>query len=144
MRKRMKDIKERQLQMNFVRECDDSSHCEVKGMVVHRLGHGAVSQEWLSACEKERTLTAGIMEEIASLCNLQKAYVSVRKNGGSGGVDGMDMKGFGKWARSNMLQLQTELLEGRYEATAVLGVQIPKAHGGYRQLGVPTLRDRLV
>lgn len=132
------------MQKNFVRECNESSHCEVEGAVVHRLGHGAVSPEWLCACEEERTLTAGIMEEIASLSNLQKANVSVRKNGGSGGVDGMDMKGFRRWARSNMLQLQTELLEGRYEATAVLGVQIPKPHGGYRQLGVPTLRDRLV
>lgn len=130
--------------MNFVRECNENGHCEVEGTVVHRLRHGAVSPEWLSACEEERTLTAGIMEEIASLSNLQKAYASVRKNGGSGGVDGMDMKGFGKWARSNMLQLQTELLEGRYEAAAVLGVQIPKPQGGYRQLGVPTLRDRLV
>ncbi len=132
------------MQKNFVRECNESSHCEVEGAVVHRLGHGAVSPEWLCACEEERTLTAGIMEEIASLSNLQKANVSVRKNGGSGGVDGMDMKGFRRWARSNMLQLQTELLEGRYEATAVLGVQIPKPQGGYRQLGVPTLRDRLV
>ena len=35
-----------------------------------------------------------------------------KEEGGSGGVDGMDMKGFGKWARSNMLKLQTEVLEG--------------------------------
>ena len=94
MRKRKKDIQEGQLQMNFVRECNDGFHCEVKEAVVHRLGHGAVSPAWLSACKEERALTAGIMEEIASLSNLQKAYVSVKKNGGSGGTDGMDMKGF--------------------------------------------------
>jgi group II intron reverse transcriptase/maturase len=84
------------------------------------------------------------MEEIASLSNLQKAYVSVKKNGGSGGVDGMDMKGFRKWARSNMLKLQKEVLEGVYEVSPVLGIEIPKPQGGYRQLGIPTLRDRLV
>jgi group II intron reverse transcriptase/maturase len=144
MRKRKKDIKERQLQMNFVRECNESSHCEVKEAVVHRLRHGAVSPVWLSACKEERALTAGIMEEIASLSNLQKAYVSVKKNGGSGGVDGMDMKGFRKWARSNMLKLQKEVLEGVYEVSPVLGIEIPKPQGGYRQLGIPTLRDRLV
>ena len=144
MRKRKKDIEERQLQMNFVRECNNSSHCEVKEAVVHRLQHGAVSPVWLSGCKEERTLTAGIMEEIASLSNLQKAYVSVKKNGGSGGVDGMDMKGFRRWARSNMLQLQSQLLAGVYEASPVRGVQIPKPQGGYRQLGIPTLKDRLV
>ena len=74
MRKRRKDIKESQLQMNFMRECNDSGDCEVKKAVVHRLQHGAVSPAWLSACKEERTLTAGIMEEIASLSNLQEAY----------------------------------------------------------------------
>lgn len=144
MRKRKKDIQERQLHMNLIGECNQISHCEVKEAVVHRLGHGAVSPAWLSACREERALTAGIMEEIASLSNLQKAYVCVKKNGGSGGVDGMDMKDFRKWARSNMLKLQNELLEGLYEASPVRGVQIPKPQGGYRQLGIPTLRDRLV
>ena len=94
MRKRKKDIKERQLQMNFVRECDNSCCCEVKEAVVHRLQHGAVNPVWLSACKEERALTAEVMKEIASLPNLQKAYVSVKKNGGSAGADGMDMKGF--------------------------------------------------
>ncbi len=126
MRKRKKDIEEHQLHMNFVRESDDNCRCEVKGTIVHRLRHGAVSPVWLSACKEERALTAGIMEEIVSLSNLQKAYVCVKKNGGSGGVDGMDMKGFRRWARSNMLKLQSELPEGEYEASPVPGVQIPK------------------
>jgi len=129
MRKRRKDIKERQLQMNFIRECNDSGHCAVKKAVVHCLQHGAVSPVWLSACKEERTLTAGIMEEIASLSNLQEAYKGVKKNGGCIGVDGMDMKSFGKWARSNMHQLQSELLKGEYEVSPVLGIQNTKASG---------------
>lgn len=52
-----KDNKEQQLQMNFVRECDKSCHCEVSGTVVHRLEHGAVSPLWLSDCAEERALT---------------------------------------------------------------------------------------
>ena len=66
MRKRKKDIKERQLQMNFIRECNEDG-CEVSGAVVHRLKHGAVSPAWISACHQERTLTSGIMKQIASL-----------------------------------------------------------------------------
>lgn len=129
--------------MNLTGECNDGRCCEVKEAVVHRLQDGAVSPAWLSACREERALTAGIMEEIASLWNLQKAYVCVKQNGGSGGADGMDMKGFRQWARSNMGQLQSQLIEGVYEASPVRGVQIPKPQGGYRQLGIPTLRDRL-
>lgn len=143
MRKRKKDVKEQQLQMNFVRECNDS-HCEVKQAVVHRLRHGAVSPEWLSACKEERILTAGIMEQIASLSNLQKAYRNVKKNRGSGGIDGMDMKGLHVWMRSNSNALQADLLHGNYKPTAVRGVQIPKPQGGYRQLGIPTVCDRMV
>jgi len=144
MRKRRKDIKESQLQMNFMRECNDSGDCEVKKAVVHRLQHGAVSPAWLSACKEERTLTAGIMEEIASLSNLQEAYKCVKKNGGCSGADGMDMGSFRKWARSNMHQLQSELLRDEYEVSPVLGIQIRKPQGGYRQLGIPTMRDRMV
>lgn len=144
MRKRKKDIKEQQLQMNFVRECNQSGHCEVKEAVVHRLQHGSVSPGWLSGCKEERTLTSGIMEEIANLRNLQEAYKRVKKNGGCSGVDGMDMKGFKKWARKNMLKLQNELQEGVYQVSAVLGIEIPKPQGGYRLLGIPTMRCRLV
>jgi RNA-directed DNA polymerase len=144
MRKRRKDIEERQLQMNLTGECNDSSHCEVKGAVVHRLRHGAVSPAWLSACREERALTAGVMEEIASLPNLQKAYRCVVNNGGSGGVDGMELKDFRKWVKGHLGSLQAQLLGGGYQPDAVRGVQIPKAQGGYRQLGIPTLRDRLV
>ena len=98
MRKRKKDIKERQLQMNLVGECNEGG-CEVGEAVVHRLKHGAVSPAWLSACERERTLTLGVMEQIASLPNLQKAYRMVMRNSGSGGVDGMDVKAFRKWGQ---------------------------------------------
>lgn len=113
MGKRQKDIRERQLQMNFIRECDEGG-CEVSGTVVHRLKHGAVSPAWISACKEERTLTSGLMEQIASLANLQKAYGMVISNGGSGGVDGMDMKAFHKWGSSNITQLQEQLISGSY------------------------------
>lgn len=44
----------------------------------------------------------------------------------------------------NLKTLQSELLEGRYQPAPVRGVRIPKPKGGYRQLGIPTVRDRLV
>src|SRR5689334_21650406 len=50
-----------------------------------------------------------------------------------------------KWMRENLQTLQEELLECKYKAQAVRGVKIRKSKGGgYRQLGIPTVRDRLV
>lgn len=143
MRKRKRDIQECQLQMNFERECNEDS-CKVGGAVVHRLKHGSVSPSWVSACEEERTLTSAIMEDIASLPNLQTAYSMVKRNGGSGGTDGMDMKGFAKWMSSNLLTLQGQLLSGTYKPQPVRSVSIPKPQGGERLLGIPTLIDRMV
>jgi group II intron reverse transcriptase/maturase len=112
--------------------------------VVHRDKVGKVSPLWLCACEEERTLTEGLMEKVADPLNLQKAYRRVRANAGKGGVDGMEVKELGKWLKGNSDTIRAELLEGRYQPTAVRGVEIPKPQGGYRQLGIPTVKDRLV
>lgn len=112
--------------------------------VVHRDKSGKVSPLWLCACEKERNLTVGLMDKVADPLNLQKAYRRVRANAGKGGVDGMEVIELGKWLTENMPVLRDELLSGRYEPQPVRGVQIPKPQGGYRQLGIPTVIDRLV
>jgi RNA-directed DNA polymerase len=112
--------------------------------VVHRDKSGKVSPLWLGACEAERTLTAGIMEKIADPLNLQKAYRRVKANAGKGGVDGMEVKELGEWLNKNLFTLQGQLLDGHYEPQPVRGVKIPKPQGGYRQLGIPTVTDRLV
>lgn len=114
------------------------------GAVVHRDKSGKVSPLWLGACETERTQTEGLMDKIADPLNLQKAYRRVRANAGKGGVDGMEVKELGEWMNKNLSSLQEQLLNGQYKAQPVRGVQIPKPQGGYRQLGIPTVTDRLV
>lgn len=105
---------------------------------------GVVNPEWLSACREERNLTKHLMEKIADPLNLSKAYQRVLRNGGSGGVDGMTVKQLQGWLGEHLNQLQHHLLQGIYEPQAIRGVQIPKAGGGKRQLGIPTVKDRLV
>lgn len=112
--------------------------------VVHRDKNGKVSPLWLCACEKERHQTADLMEQVADPLNLQKAYRKVRANAGKSGVDGMEVKELGKWLQGNLSMLRVQLLNDRYETSPVRGVQIPKPQGGYRQLGIPTVRDRLI
>ena len=66
----------------------------VKGTDVFCSGSGKVSTQWLSSCREERALTKGMMEKVASPLTLAAALRQVVKNGGSPGVDGMDVKDF--------------------------------------------------
>lgn len=113
------------------------------GTVVHRDKIGKVSPLWLGACEAERTQTEGIMEQIADPLNLEKAYRRVKANAGKGGVDGREVKELGAWLSKNLYSMREQLLQGHYERQPVRGVKIPKPQGGYRQLGIPTVTDRL-
>ena len=100
--------------------------------------------ELLSLLERERALTSEIMERIADYVNLNKAYHQVVVNGGSSGVDGMEIEGLKLWYGKNVKELREALLSERYEVSAVLKVEIPKPAGGRRMLGIPTVKDRLV
>jgi len=100
--------------------------------------------EWLADCEKERTLTKDLMNQVTDLSNLSRACQRVISNGGRGGVDGMEVTDLREWFSNHYKVLQSELLSGTYHPQAVRGVKIPKPKGGYRQLGIPTVIDRLV
>ena len=130
------------MQMNLIEECI-GSHA-VSTTVVHRSKNGMVSPEWLSACEEERNLTSDLMEQIADPLNLSKAYQRVKSNGGSAGADGMEVEELQGWLGEKMNHLRGQLLKGSYEPQPVKGVQIPKPGGGKRQLGIPTVVDRLI
>lgn len=106
--------------------------------------NGKVRPEWLSKCEEERNRTKELMEQVASLTNLQEACKRVISNHGSGGVDGMETKDLKKWFAENAGKLQEELTSESYRPQPVRGVKIRKPKGGYRQLGIPTVTDRLV
>lgn len=106
--------------------------------------NGKVSPKWLSACQKERNQTQAIMERIACPSNLKEALRRVVQNGGSGGIDKMQVKELKEWFVKNLALLQGELLSDEYKPQPVKGVRIPKPKGGYRLLGIPTVKDRLV
>ncbi len=76
---------------------------------------------------------------------LQFAYAVCSANGGASGVDGqtfddIDEYGTGRW----LDELAEELRSKTYEPQPVRRVWIPKANGGQRPLGIPTIRDRVV
>ncbi len=85
------------------------------------------------------------MEEVLRAENVDKAMRRVKTNKGAPGVDGMTVDELGEFLTGGgWSQIERALLEGRYKPQAVLGVEIPKASGGMRQLGIPTVVDRLI
>ena len=125
-------------------ECCIQGNLFVTEVPVWYESDGKVSSVWLSICEEERTQTTNLMERLTDYSNLHKAYQQVRRNGGSSGVDNQSIDEFGVWFNNHYQTLQDELLSGTYVPQPVKGVQIPKPQGGYRQLGIPTVRDRVV
>jgi RNA-directed DNA polymerase len=89
-------------------------------------------------------LSEKLMERICDSANLNQAYRKVKANRGSAGVDGVTTEELFDWLKANKDKLVNSLLDGSYEPQPVRGVKIPKPGGGTRQLGVPTVVDRLV
>jgi RNA-directed DNA polymerase len=145
MKKRIKkDNKALPPRMNPTEERGQSNHLYAEAVPVRYSRSGKVNPEWLSACREERNLTKGLMEKVADALNVSKAYQQVAANGGSAGADGMKAEKLKEWLAESLSQLQQQLLSGSYEPQAVRGVQILKPDGGKRQLGIPTVKDRLV
>ena len=76
--------------------------------------------------------------------NLRKALERVRRNRGAPGVDGMTVEELGDYLKEQWPGIRAQLLEGRYSPQPVRRVEIPKAGGGMRPLGVPTVLDRFI
>ncbi|ODT98152.1 MAG: group II intron reverse transcriptase/maturase [Planctomycetes bacterium SCN 63-9] len=84
------------------------------------------------------------MEEVCRAENLNRAYRRVKANKGAPGVDGMTIAQLRPRIAEHKEELIAALLDGSYRPQPVRGVQIPKPGGGVRQLGIPTVIDRLV
>lgn len=87
---------------------------------------------------------AGLMEAVVAAPNMRQALKRVKSNQGSPGVDGMTVRELAGYLREHWSRLRQELLEGRYQPQPVRRVEIPKPGGGVRQLGIPTVLDRLL
>ena len=73
-----------------------------------------------------------------------KAWQRVVENGGSAGVDRKSIQETEQHLKHHWLKIYDKLLSGEYKPAAVLAVEIPKADGGIRRLGIPTVQDRLI
>jgi RNA-directed DNA polymerase len=79
-----------------------------------------------------------LMEVIVERDNLKKALAHVRRNKGAAGIDGMSLDALAPHLKEHWPAIRTQLLEGTYKPQPVRRVEIPKASGGTRSLGIST------
>lgn len=116
--------------------------CPSEGMLETKSSRGACS---IALTETERKDGAeNLLERILERNNLNQAYLKVKKNGGSAGIDGMTVDEMLPYLKENRDKLLEAIRSGRYKPKAVRRVEIPKPDGGKRMLGVPTVIDRMI
>jgi RNA-directed DNA polymerase len=84
------------------------------------------------------------MEEVVEQDNLKKALAQVKRNKGAPGIDGMSVDELASHLKEHWPAIRAQLLEGTYKPQPVKRVEIPKASGGTRPLGIPTVLDRFI
>jgi len=93
---------------------------------------------------KEKASPGGLLELALTRENLQAAWKRVKTNKGAAGVDGLDIERTACMLQTSWPQIRQELLAGRYRPQPVRRVMIPKPDGSQRELGIPTVLDRLI
>lgn len=85
-----------------------------------------------------------LIEQVVERSNMKKAYAQVMRNKGAAGIDNMPVKSLMPYLLKKWSEIKEQLLKGKYKPRPVRKVEIPKPDGGRRQLGIPTVLDRLI
>lgn len=101
--------------------------------MVSALVNGVKGDKWFS-----------LIDKLIRPTTLEAAWRKVARNKGAGGVDGQSIERFAAQAERYLQELHDELRTGRYHPQPVKRVDIPKADGRTRPLGIPTVKDRIV
>jgi len=101
--------------------------------MVSALVNGVKGDKWFS-----------LIDKLVRPTTLEAAWRKVARNKGASGVDGQSIERFATQWERYLLELHEELKAGRYRPQPVKRVDIPKASGGSRPLGIPTVKDRIV
>ena len=85
-----------------------------------------------------------LMEKILSRDNMFEALKRVKANKGVGGIDGISVEEIDQYLRENWVDIRDKIRRRKYRPQPVRRVEIPKPNGGVRNLGIPTVVDRVI
>ena len=115
-----------------------------------RLGEERVEPEDNSRARRAKTAetdgkdSKSLCNEVFSKENIERAIYSVQKNKGAPGIDGMTVFELEEWWKENGKDEERFIRELHYRPEPVRKVKIPKPNGGERELGIPTVKDRMI
>lgn len=115
-----------------------------EGETLRRRGQGAETFTTSSDGESPAVPVVTLMGAICSSSNLAEAIRRVTANKGAAGVDGVTVHELLAYWKQHGPQIVEQLLNGTYRPSPVKRVKIPKPDGGVRNLGIPTVTDRVV
>jgi RNA-directed DNA polymerase len=93
---------------------------------------------------ESRAAVGPTMEAVVERENLKKALAQVQRNKGASGIDRMSFEDLAPYLKEHWPTIRVQLLDGSYRPQPVWRVEIPKATGGTRPLGIPTVLDRFI
>ncbi len=97
-----------------------------------------------ATCSPEGLGRKDLLRQALARENMAEAWKHVKANKGSAGVDGRSIDETAEYLKTEWPAIRQELLDERYRPSAVRRVEIPKPGGGVRELGIPTVVDRLI
>ena len=85
-----------------------------------------------------------LLEEILSRDNMMLAYKRVKANKGASGIDGVTVEEIDEYVKAHWVEIREQIRKRKYQPQPVRRVEIPKPNGGVRNLGIPTVIDRII
>ena len=85
-----------------------------------------------------------LLEEILSRDNMLLAYKRVKSNKGASGIDGVSVDEIDEYIKAHWVEIREKIRKRKYQPQPVRRVEIPKPNGGVRNLGIPTVIDRII
>ena len=91
-----------------------------------------------------QAMSEDIITKILERDNLNLAFKNVKANKGASGIDELSIEETEKFIKEHKNQIVWQLYNRKYQPQPVRRVEIPKANGGVRKLGIPTVLDRVI
>ena len=104
----------------------------------------SVSDEALRPRGETDSTGQGLLYRALARGNLQRAWKRVKANKGAAGVDGLSIEQTAERLLTEWARIRAQLLSGLYRPSPVRRVMIAKPDGSQRELGIPTVTDRLI
>ena len=135
--KATKQVETQKIYVNFYSECVNEESMSVSQRATQ-------NQYFIYLWKGKEEIDMELLEEILNQNNLNKAYKKVVANKGVAGVDGITVEEEFDYLKENKDRIINQIRKRKYKPQPVKRVQIPKENGKMRNLGIPTVTDRII